>query len=274
MDRVLSWLRKLCGKEEAEEEKGERDSLREKSSGDEDEAPYYGTINGGNVAEASCAPCVGAASRGSVTCPTCQGTGRIPREQEQQLVALIPYGDQRLKPRRTKLYVCLTVAICLLMTGLMMYFLFPRSIAVVPAGLNFSSISFDNSTYSITLNMTNMLNVTNNNFYTVHVSQLALEVLHKALVIGKNTVTTQLDIRPLHGAQMHYSVSSKIMDNNTYNICTWSKIKVHNVLLHIQGTVTCSYLAHSEQLAFENYQYVDCRGNVMLPGMSGSSCSP
>uniref|UniRef100_A0A670J0L8 Transmembrane protein 106A n=1 Tax=Podarcis muralis TaxID=64176 RepID=A0A670J0L8_PODMU len=263
MDRVLSWLRKLCGKEEAEEEKGERDSLREKSSGDEDEAPYYGTINGGNAAEASCAPCVGAASRGSVTCPTCQGTGRIPRGKSHLLTLSCP-GSSKANPARSfqELYVCLTVAICLLMTGLMMYFLFPRSIAVVPAGLNFSSISFDNSTYSITLNMTNMLNVTNNNFYTVHVSQLALEVLHKALVIGKNTVTTQLDIRPLHGAQQ---LETNYLPFSFSNICTWSKIKVHNVLL---GTVTCSYLAHSEQLAFENYQYVDCRGNVMLPGMS------
>ena len=54
------------------------------------------------------------------TCPTCQGTGRIPKGisslncwvmdihvlafflgQEDELVALIPYKDKRLKPRRT-----------------------------------------------------------------------------------------------------------------------------------------------------------------------------
>ncbi|XP_025020421.1 transmembrane protein 106A isoform X2 [Python bivittatus] len=184
--------------------------------------------------------------------------------EEQQLVALIPYGDQRLKPRRTKLYVFLTVAICLLMTCLMMYFLFPRSIAVLPSGLNASSISFDNYTSSIILNMTNILNVTNNNFYPVHVAQLDIEVLHKTVVIGKNTVMTQLDIRPLQSAQILYSVSSTIVDSNTYKICTWIKIKVHNVLLHIQGTLTCSYLSHSEQLSFEKYQYVDCRDNVLL----------
>uniref|UniRef100_A0A8D0BKV3 Transmembrane protein 106A n=1 Tax=Salvator merianae TaxID=96440 RepID=A0A8D0BKV3_SALMN len=265
MDKLISWFRNLCKRKEADEGK----SLQQKgSSAAEENASSYGSINGGDTGGASCAPCSSSASRGSVTCPTCQGTGRIPRELEQQLVALIPYGDQRLKPRRTKLYVSLTVIICLLMTGLMMYFLFPRSIAVVPSGLNASSIAFDNSTYSITLNLTNALNVTNNNFYTVRVAQLAIEVLHKALVIGKNTVMTQLDIRPLQDAQMLYSVSCRILDNNTYNICTWSRIKVHNVLLHIQGTLTCSYLAHTEQLSFENYQYVDCRNNIMLLGMS------
>ncbi|XP_062988740.1 transmembrane protein 106A [Elgaria multicarinata webbii] len=264
MDKALSWIRNLLVGEEAEERK----LIPQKSPCVEREASCYASINGGDAAEVSCIPCAGISSRGSVTCPTCQGTGRIPREQEQQLVALIPYGDQRLKPRRTKLYVCLTVAICLLMTCLMMYFLFPRSILVFPSGLNASSISFDNSSYSIILNMTNVLNVTNSNFYTVRVAQLAIEVLHKTLVIGKNTVMTQLDIRPLQGAQMLYSVSSRILDNNTYKICTWSRIKVHNVLLHIQGTLTCSYLSHSEQLSFENYQYVDCRGTAMLPSLS------
>ncbi|XP_042331082.1 transmembrane protein 106A [Sceloporus undulatus] len=264
MDKILSWLRNMCPRKEVDEGK----SILQKSPSAEDKASDYASINEGDAADVSCVPCAGMTSRDFVTCPTCQGTGRIPREQEQQLVALIPYGDQRLKPRRTKLYVSLTVAICLLMTCLMMYFLFPRSIAVIPSGLNASSIAFDNYTSSITLNMTNMLNVTNNNFYTVHVAQLAIEVLHKTLVIGKNTVMTQLDIRPLQSAQIHYNISSRIMDNNTYKICTWSRIKVHNVLLHIQGTLTCSYLSHTEQLSFENYQYVDCRGNAIIPSMS------
>lgn len=73
------------------------------------------------------------AGQDSITCPTCQGTGRIPTggcssgasalqkaavdskkthflmcyshfcfpEQVNELVALIPYSDQRLRPQRT-----------------------------------------------------------------------------------------------------------------------------------------------------------------------------
>ncbi|KAM3823152.1 transmembrane protein 106A-like isoform 1-T3 [Vipera latastei] len=260
MDQALLWLKNLFTRKEAEESK----SIEQKNSYAENKASSYGSINGADASEVSCVPCGNHTSRGFVTCPTCQGTGRIPREQEQQLVALIPYGDQRLKPRRTKLYVFLTVAICLLTTCVMMYFLFPRSVAVLPSGLNASTISFDNSTSSIILNMTNILNVTNNNFYPVYVAQLDIEVLHKTVVIGKKAVMTRLDIKPLQSAQILYSVSSTIMDTNTYKICTWIKIKVHNVLLHIQGTLTCSYLSHSEQLSFEKYQYVDCRDGVLL----------
>ncbi|NXC73795.1 T106A protein, partial [Anhinga anhinga] len=220
----------------------------------EDEITNYASINDSTTS------CVGVARRSYVNCPTCQGTGRIPREQEKQLVALIPYGDQRLKPRRTTLYVCLAVTICLLTTSLSIFFLFPRSITVLPAGLNASSIGFNATTTSIYLNMTNVLNITNNNFYLVTVVQLDIEVLHQSLVVGKTTMKTLLHMSPLQSSQVSFSVSCIFS-----NICTWRKVKVHNVLLHIQGTLTCTYLCHSEQLAFEDYQYVDCRGNATIP---------
>ncbi|KAH1174119.1 hypothetical protein KIL84_002263 [Mauremys mutica] len=224
-----------------QKERGGKSILRRKSAG-EDEVTNYGTINGGDSA-ASCMPCVGTVSRGYINCPTCQGTGRIPREQEKQLVALIPYGDQRLKPRRTKLYVSLAVTICLLMSSLIIFFLFPRSIAVQPAGLNASSIAFNSTVPSINLNMTNVLNVTNNNFYPVTVTQLDIEVLHLSVVIGKTTKKNLLNIGPLCSSQIYYSVSTIILDYNTYNICTWIKIKVHNVLLHIQNSLSkCEFI--------------------------------
>nr|XP_012421391.1 PREDICTED: transmembrane protein 106A isoform X2 [Odobenus rosmarus divergens] len=161
-------------------------------------------------------PCDGAASASFVTCPTCQGSGEIPQDLEKQLVALIPYGDQRLKPRRTKLFVFLAVFVCLVISSCIVFFLFPRSIAVQPAGLNSSTVAFDEA--DIHLNIT-----------------------------------------------MFYAVANKIWDENTYKICSWMKIKVHHVLLHIQGTLTCSCLSHSEQLVFQSYEYVDCRGNTSVP---------
>uniref|UniRef100_A0A8D2AN54 Transmembrane protein 106A n=1 Tax=Sciurus vulgaris TaxID=55149 RepID=A0A8D2AN54_SCIVU len=178
-------------------------------------AASYSSI-GSSKSFCSCVPCKGAAGANFVTCPTCQGSGEIPRELEKQLVALIPYGDQRLKPRHTKLSVFLAVFICLLTSSSIIFFLFPRSIAVQPAGLNSSTVAFDET--DIHLNMT-----------------------------------------------VFYAVASKIWDENTYKICTWLKIKVHHVLLHIQGTLTWSHLSHSEQLVFESYEYVDCRGNMSVP---------
>ncbi|XP_003768200.1 transmembrane protein 106A [Sarcophilus harrisii] len=226
------------------------------------EASSYSSING-SKSVLPCAPCTGAATSSFVTCPTCQGTGEIPSELEKQLVALIPYGDQRLKPRRTKLYVSLAVFTCLLMTSLIIFFLFPRSILVQPAGLSSSEVAFTD--HSILLNVTNVLNITNNYYYPITVTQLNIEVLHLLLVVGQMEESILLHIGPLSSEQIIYSVTSKIDDENTYNICTWLKIKVHNVLQHIRGTLTCSYLSHTEQLAFQSYDYVDCRGNTSLP---------
>uniref|UniRef100_F6S4W7 Transmembrane protein 106A n=1 Tax=Monodelphis domestica TaxID=13616 RepID=F6S4W7_MONDO len=190
----------------------ESKSILSQDPGVRSEASSYSSIDG-SQSILTCVPCTGS---GFVTCPTCQGKGEIPSEQEKQLVALIPYGDQRLKPRRTKLYVSLAVMICLFTSALIFFFLFPRSILVQPAGLNSSGVAFVDG------------------------------------IILLNTT-------------MFFAVTSKISDENTYNICSWMKIKVHNVLLHTQGTLTCSYLSHTEQLAFQSYNYVDCRGNKSLP---------
>ncbi|KAG7282960.1 hypothetical protein CRUP_028477 [Coryphaenoides rupestris] len=101
----------------------------------------------GKQGDVSQFPYVEFTGRDSVTCPTCQGTGRIPRGQENQLVALIPYSDQRLRPSRT-------------------------------------------------------------------------------------------------------------------DYCTLPSIKVHNIVVMMQVTVTTSYFGHAEQVSQEMYQYIDCGGNT------------
>ncbi|XP_006901758.1 PREDICTED: transmembrane protein 106A [Elephantulus edwardii] len=207
--------------------------------------------------------CDRACGGGFVPCPTCQGSGEIPQELEKQLVALIPYGDQRLKPRHTKLFVFLAVLICLVTSALAVFFLFPRSVSVLPVGLNSSTVAFDKA--DVHLNITNVLNISNPNYYPITVTQLTIEVLHLSFIVGQVSESLFLPIGPLASEQIFYAVANRIGDENTYKICTWLKIKVHHVLLHIQGTLTCSYLSHSEQLVFQSYEYVDCRGNLSLP---------
>lgn len=224
-------------------------------------ANYFST--GSSKPAHSCMPYEKAASSSFVTCPTCQGNGEIPQEQEKQLVALIPYGDQRLKPRRTKLFVFLSVAICLLIFSLTIFFLYPRPIAVRPVGLNSSTVTFEDA--HVQLNTTNVLNIFNSNFYPITVTQLTAEVLHQASVVGQVTSSPRLHIGPLASEQMPYEVASRILDENTYKICTWPKIRVHHILLNIQGSLTCSFLSHPQQLPFESFEYVDCRENMSLP---------
>ncbi|NXH14750.1 T106C protein, partial [Bucco capensis] len=90
----------------------------------------------------------------SITCPTCQGTGSIPTEQVNELVALIPYSDQRLRPQRTKLYVLLSVLLCLLISGLVLFFLFPHSVLVEDDGIKVVQVWFDHKNSVVVLAIT------------------------------------------------------------------------------------------------------------------------
>ncbi|NXD20050.1 T106B protein, partial [Spelaeornis formosus] len=209
-------------------------------------------------------PYVEFTGRDSVTCPTCQGTGRIPRGQENQLVALIPYSDQRLRPRRTKLYVTASVTVCLLLSGLAVFFLFPRSIDVQYVGVKSVYVTYEADRRIIYLNITNTLNITNNNYYSVEVANITAQVQFSKTVIGKARLNNITNIGPLDMKQIDYMVPTVIQDEMSYmyDFCTLPSIKVHNIVVMMQVTVTTSYLGHPEQISQERYQYVDCGGNT------------
>ncbi|XP_004459154.1 transmembrane protein 106B isoform X1 [Dasypus novemcinctus] len=229
-----------------------------------------GLVNGevhnedGRSGDVSQFPYVEFTGRDSVTCPTCQGTGRIPRGQENQLVALIPYSDQRLRPRRTKLYVMASVFVCLLLSGLAVFFLFPRSIDVKYIGVKSAYVSYDVQKRMIYLNITNTLNITNNNYYSVEVENITAQVQFSKTVIGKARLNNITNIGPLDMKQIDYMVPTIIAEELSYmfDFCTLSSIKVHNIVLMMQVTVTTAYFGHSEQISQERYQYVDCGRNT------------
>uniref|UniRef100_A0A8D1RGI0 Transmembrane protein 106B n=1 Tax=Sus scrofa TaxID=9823 RepID=A0A8D1RGI0_PIG len=202
-------------------------------------------------------PYVEFTGRDSVTCPTCQGTGRIPR-------ALIPYSDQRLRPRRTKLYVMASVFVCLLLSGLAVFFLFPRSIDVKYIGVKSAYVSYDVQKRTIYLNITNTLNITNNNYYSVEVENIIAQVQFSKTVIGKARLNNITKIGPLDMKQIDYTVPTVIAEEMSYmyDFCTLISIKVHNIVLMMQVTVTTTYFGHSEQISQERYQYVDCGRNT------------
>lgn len=209
-------------------------------------------------------PYVEFTGKDSVTCPSCQGTGRIPRDQDNQLVALIPYSDQRLKPRRTTLYVLLSVFVCLLLSGLAVFFLFPRTIDVSYVGVKSSYVTYDKDRRIIYLNITNTLNITNNNYYPIHVANVTAQVQFYKTVIGKSVVNNVTMILPLDMRQIDYTVPTIIADEMSYifDYCTLDSIKVHNIVVMMQMTVTTVCFGHIEQVSQEKYLYVDCGSNT------------
>ncbi|XP_077350043.1 transmembrane protein 106B [Lithobates pipiens] len=218
----------------------------------------------GRTGDVSHFPYVEFTGKDSVTCATCQGTGRIPRGRENQLVALIPYSDQRLRPRRTKQYVFASIAACLLISGLAVFFLFPRSIDIEYVGVKAVYVAYEESTNTVFLNITNTLNITNNNYYSVEVDDITGQVQYYKTVIGKSKLNNVTKIGLQETKQIDYMVPTRIGKefDYMYTYCTLPSIKVHNIVMNMQVTVTISYLMHPEQFSQEVYQYVDCGGNA------------
>ncbi|KAK1801604.1 hypothetical protein P4O66_022182 [Electrophorus voltai] len=182
-------------------------------------------------------PYVEFTGRDSVTCPTCQGTGRIPSGQVNELVALIPYNDQRLQPQRTKLYVGLSVIVCLLVSSLVAFFLFPRPVLVEDGGVQSVIVLFDHERSRVLINMTSSLIFHNGNFFTMLVDSVSGQVLYMKTIIGTQQLDGVLSIQPLSQRQMNFTVSMEIGGSLSYvyAFCTMASIKVHNIVVFMQG---------------------------------------
>ncbi|NXY13408.1 T106C protein, partial [Atrichornis clamosus] len=204
----------------------------------------------------------------SITCPTCQGSGCIPTEQVNELVALIPYSDQRLRPQRTKLYVLLSVLLCLLLSGLVVFLLFPHSVQVEDDGIKVVRVWFDEKSSVVLLAITATLRIRNSNFYSVAVSSLTCQVQYMNTVVGTQRVTSVSSIRPLSDKLVNFTVKAELGGPFSYFFCTLPQVKVHNIVISMRTSVKLSSLGHRTQSTLENSHYVDCSSNSTdpLPG--------
>ncbi|XP_073350240.1 transmembrane protein 106A-like [Pagrus major] len=199
----------------------------------------------------------------TVDCPTCQGTGRIPRGQESKLVAVIPCTDQRLRPRHTKLYVAVSVGICLLVSSLVLFFLFPRSVLLSPVAVKSSFVYFHEQ--DVQINITNVLNITNHNFAPVQAYNLTVQALNFDTVVGTVAIKNVTSIQPLSVQTYSFVIPIKLTDPGLCNYCKRVSMHVHILYLHLQMSMTVYYLAHYEQLSMETYEYIDCGANSTVP---------
>ncbi|KAK2893257.1 transmembrane protein 106B-like isoform X1 [Channa argus] len=196
---------------------------------------------------------------GTVLCPTCEGTGRIPRGQESRLVAYIPCSDQRLRPRHTKLYVAVSVGVCLLVSALALFFLFPRAVLLSPVTVKSSFVYFGND--SVQINITNAFNITNSNFVPVQVYNLKVQAINFDVVVGTVSIKNVGFVQPLSVQMSSFMIPINVTDPGLSSYCKKASLPVHILYLHLQMSVAVYYMAHSEQISSETYEYIDCGAN-------------
>ncbi|XP_019965007.2 transmembrane protein 106A [Paralichthys olivaceus] len=210
--------------------------------------PPYGSINGTSTGD---------------TCPTCRGTGRIPRGHEDQLVAVIPCNDVRLQPRHTRLYVCISMFVCILVCCLILFFLFPRSVRVAPVSVLSVMVYF--SPNMVDMEVTNLINITNENFVPVQIVEFNIQSLVTDIVVGKTKISNITAIQSRSQKSYNIEIQLPIQDKGLINYCKSSAFKIHTLFLEMQMTLNISYLSHTEQLSLNTFEYIDCGTNSTIP---------
>uniref|UniRef100_F7C8L8 Transmembrane protein 106C n=1 Tax=Equus caballus TaxID=9796 RepID=F7C8L8_HORSE len=208
-------------------------------------------------------PYVEFTGRDSITCLTCQGTGYIPTEQVNELVALIPHSDQRLRPQRTKQYVLLSVLLCLLASGLVVFFLFPHSVLVDDDGIKVVKVTFNKQDSLVILAITATLKIRNSNFYSVAVTSLSTQVQYMNTVVGSYVTANVSLIPPRSEHLVNFTVKAEMGGpySYVYFFCTLPDILIHNIVIFMRTSVKISYIGHVTQSSLETHHYVDCGAN-------------
>uniref|UniRef100_A0A1A7Y2U5 Tubulin, alpha 8 like 3 n=1 Tax=Iconisemion striatum TaxID=60296 RepID=A0A1A7Y2U5_9TELE len=210
--------------------------------------PPYGSVDGSSASD---------------TCPTCRGTGRIPRGQENQLVAVIPCNDVRLKPRRTKLYVFISMSMCLLICCLILFFLFPRSVSITPVSVLSVMVYFTPD--SVDMEVKNLLNITNENFVPVQIKDFNMQGLIVKTVMGKAKMTNLTAVPSRSKQSYTIQINLLITDKGLNDYCKSEKFKIHTLFLELQLTMNISYFSHTEQISLDTFEYIDCGTNSTTP---------
>uniref|UniRef100_A0A8R1TZX2 Uncharacterized protein n=3 Tax=Onchocerca TaxID=6281 RepID=A0A8R1TZX2_ONCVO len=204
---------------------------------------------------------------GSVPCPSCKGSGRIPKELEETLVALIPVNDDRLKPKRTWLYVFGVVLGCLSLAGVVIFLLVPRAIYLSSIRPPVEIITvFDHDKNHISFHFMNEFNISNANYYSVRVLNSSATILSKfqpwstdVIGIGGNTTTVFVGPRTSkeHTLQFNNTVTLK---GGVAEYCQapFSLLISLYVNMQFDISVTLEYLSHREQATLSVVQQVCC----------------
>ncbi|XP_024431632.2 transmembrane protein 106C [Desmodus rotundus] len=208
-------------------------------------------------------PYVEFTGRDSITCLTCQGTGYIPTEQVNELVALIPHSDQRLRPQRTKQYVLLSVLLCLLAFVLVAFFLFPHSVLVDDDGIRVMKVTFNNQDSLVILAIKATLKIRNSNFYSVAVTSLSSQVQYMNTVVGSHVTTNTSLIPPRSEHLVNFTVQAEMGGpfSYVYFFCRLPEIEVHSIVIFMRTSVKISYIGHMTESSLETHHYVDCGKN-------------
>lgn len=201
-----------------------------------------------------------------VNCPTCQGTGRVASSQTQQLVALIPYDDERLKPKKTALWVVIgmsfAICMCAILCGLLVYFLIPRIITVQVMPIIRNNITFadDSSTH---INFTIPIKLSNPNFLFANFSSAVGQISFMKSQVG--TIKEEaFQILAKRSEEIWHNITVPVVFSKQNHLdwisgwCNPTSMGTKTISVHIQLSTNVTFRGAPQQTAISHLCYVSC----------------
>lgn len=200
---------------------------------------------------------------GTSLCPTCDGHGKVPKEKERNLLALIPADDDRLKPSRTMAYVLGAVVLSLIVAGLSIFFIYPRSfefnIPFPKPELEPTNLYINTTERVVKFTIRNRWVLENNNWYYITLNNLNVRAyLNKLVTETVNQTAVQV---PAKGAvYIGQDVGVTFKDDLEYLVkfCNDPRSWVHTIYMRFQATAQVSVMGYAFTKIVESYQRVSC----------------
>jgi hypothetical protein len=211
---------------------------------------------------------------GHVPCPSCNGSGLIPKELESTLVALIPVNDERLKPKKTWIYILIWILICVLIGGTLLFLLMPRTVTLSSNNFPVETITVtdrDKITHGyLDFYFMNKVNISSGNYLPVNVVNITATIINKFQPWSSDVVGHGLnDTFTIHSDTLElYRNTKELYFNNSVELkgvvaeycqTPFSILTSLYVSLHFDIAVTLRYYyGHQEQVTLSTEQQVCC----------------
>jgi len=207
-------------------------------------------------------------SRDSVTCKTCHGLGRVPRERTNELIALVPYNDERLKPKRTKCVVMSAISVLFIMFLVAAIFATPRSVSFDERGSPYKkNATVDEKGSELKLDLAAYYGVENNNYYPIQIISLDMKIMYGSYIVKNVTMAMPTSSDMVHardGINMTVNVYDIFFGKANHlgflvNHCVQPYRRFNSIALQFQTTANITYwYGHFELLQKVSSHFVRC----------------
>jgi len=193
-------------------------------------------------------------------CRTCKGTGKITRKDKEG-IAVISYGDERLAPSRTAIYIILAVIVFLVLTGTLVVLFYPRTVA---ANSSRVTIIYANITRNkTTLVLQDSVHIRNDNYFVSHLEAIDIGVQFQLKEVGQNSTNytsgSPISIPARSDVNLNYTVNTTLTpDTGSEDVWIYCCFIKYTVGFYVQVNTQFTYFSNTFEFSDNMYQIADC----------------